>query len=56
MESKNFTVDTENRLVVARGWGWGGQKIQTCSYKINKTWECNVCHGDYMVNNTVLYT
>lgn len=34
----------------------GGQKIKTCSYKINMTWECNVCHGDYMVNNTVLYT
>ena len=63
MESKNFTVDTENRLVVVRGWGWGGQNAwrwskdtNIFSYKINMIWECNVCHGDYMVNNTVSYT
>ena len=25
----------------------GGQKLQTSSYKINKSWRCNVQHGDY---------
>ena len=40
--------------VVARGRGWevgkvdeGGQKVQTSSYKINKSRGCNVQHGDY---------
>ena len=27
--------------------GEGTQKIQTSSYKINKSWGCNVEHGDY---------
>ena len=25
----------------------GDQKIQTSSYKINMSWECNRYHGDY---------
>ena len=25
----------------------GGQKVQTCSYKISKSCGCNVQHGDY---------
>ena len=49
-------MGSENRLALARGWGWGvgnmgerGQKIQTSSYnKINKSWGC-------VVNNTRLY-
>lgn len=24
-----------------------GQKVQTCSYKINKYWGCNIQHDDY---------
>ena len=56
MKSKNEEtnihelIDTENRLVVARGVGWGvgemgegGQKVQTSSYKIS--------HGDVMYSN-----
>ena len=27
--------------------GEGGQKVQASSYKINKSWGCNVPHGDY---------
>lgn len=35
-----------------RSWGVGemgksGQKVQTSSYKINKSWECSVQCGDY---------
>ena len=51
---KNKLIDAENRLVVARGGGWGldevskcGQKAQTSSYKINKSRGCNVQNGDY---------
>ena len=35
-----------------QGWGvWGGtgeggQKVQTSSYKISKSWGCNVQHGN----------
>ena len=25
----------------------GSEKEQTCSYKINKSWGCNIEHGDY---------
>ena len=25
----------------------GGAKVQTSSCKINKSWECNIQHGDY---------
>ena len=40
---KNKLIDTENRLVVARGWGVGkvgegSQKVQTSTYKINTSW------------------
>ena len=27
--------------------GEGGQKVQTCIYKMNKSWEYNVQHGKY---------
>ena len=27
--------------------GEGCQKVQTSSYKINKSWKCNLQHGDY---------
>ena len=49
-------IKTDKRLVIARGGGWrlgvrevseGGQKVQTSSYKIIKSWGCNVKHGDY---------
>ena len=30
--------------------GKGSQKVQTFSYKINKSWECDVQHGDYSSN------
>ena len=33
--------------------GDGGQKLQTSSYKINKSWGCNVQHGDYSLQ--ILY-
>ena len=25
----------------------GGQKVQTSNYKTNKSWGCNVQHGNY---------
>ena len=43
-------TDTQNRLVIARDW-WtlgkmseGNQKAQTSSYKVGKSWGCNVQH------------
>ena len=48
--------------VSVQKWGWrkgvggvgkagemsqGGAKVQTSSCKINKSWECNIQHGDY---------
>lgn len=38
LESKNKLTETETRLVVARGWGWGkyqdvGQRAQTLVIK-----------------------
>ena len=43
-KTKTKLTDTENRLVVARGGGRrvgetdeGGEKVQTSSYKINKS-------------------
>ena len=48
-KTKNKLTDTE----AARGRGWEigeisevGQKVQTSSYKINKSWGSNVQHGD----------
>ena len=39
-------TDTENRLIVVRGGVKGIKKVQTSSYKINKSWEWNVQLGD----------
>ena len=51
MESKKAEVkDMENRPVNAGTggkMGKGGQRVQTSIYKINKSWGCNVQHGDY---------
>ena len=48
--------------MVARGggrgvgeMGKGGQKIQTSSYKTNKSWGCNVRHGDDCQQYCVVY-
>ena len=36
--------------------GQVGQKVQTSSYrKINKSWGCNVQHGETIVNNCTVY-
>ena len=35
--------------------GEGGQKIQTSSYKINKSWACNVQHDDYSQQYCTVY-
>ena len=49
---KTKLIDTENKLVVGE-WGewWGmgerGQKVQISSYKINKSWACNLQNGNY---------
>ena len=51
--TKNELNDTENRWVVARGWGRrtemgeGGTKAEISSYKRNESWECYVQHDDY---------
>ena len=37
-------MDTENRLVVARGRGWG---VQNSSYEVNTSWGCHIQHGEY---------
>ena len=57
MSKRNKTkiIDTENRMVFARGegvWGVGetgkgDQNIQASSYKTSKSWGCNVQHSDY---------
>ena len=66
MESKRKTnrksklIDTENRLVAARDgvgvgkMGEGNQKVQTSSYKLNKSEGCNESTAT-IVNNTVLH-
>ena len=50
------TRDTENRIgLVPRGEGDQGvketgeesQEVQTFGYTTNKSWRCNVQHGDY---------
>ena len=59
MESKEETklIDTEKRLVIVRGREMGGQngkgdqKVRTSSYKTNKSWGCNVQHGDHKWKN-----
>lgn len=52
---------TEDRLVFARGRGWGlgeiggrDQKVHTSSYKINNSWGYNVQHDDYITNPVYL--
>lgn len=53
-QTNKTKLDTKNRMVVARGdegWGMGkmserGPEVQTSSYRINKSWGCNVQHGD----------
>ena len=53
-ENKTKIIDTENKMVFARGeWWWGegetgeeGQEVQTSNYKINKSRGCNVQHSD----------
>ena len=52
-KKKSTLIDTENRLVVARGtgpgirkMGGGDQKVQTTSHKINMFYRCNVQQGD----------
>lgn len=47
-------IDTEHRLVVARAGGEGGQKGQTSSHKITKSWDV-MCSMVTTVNTTVLY-
>ena len=57
-KKKNLSsfIDTESRLVVARSggrgeglgkMGEGGQKVQTSSYTVNKSWGYNAYHSDY---------
>ena len=53
-KTKIKLIDTENRLLVARGgesvvgeMDEKSQKVQSSSYKINKSWGCNVQHADY---------
>ena len=45
-------IDTQSRMKVARGGGWGGQdelkKLQGTNFQFqNKFWECNVQHDYY---------
>ena len=51
--NKNELIDADNRLMIAGGRGWkvsetgeGGQNVQTSSYKIDKSWGCNIQHSD----------
>ena len=37
----------ENILEIELPVDEGGQKVQTSSYKINKSWGCDVQHVDY---------
>ena len=60
-KKKYRLIGTENRLVVARGRGWKvgemgeeAQKVQTSSYRINKSCGHNIQQGT-RVNNTVLH-
>ena len=57
-KTPEFT-DTENRLMGCQRWemevGKGGQKIQTSSYKVNKSRGCNAQHGNYSQSYCNLY-
>ena len=43
-------MDTENKPVVIRreksGGNEGDEEVQTSSYKINKSWGCNIQHRE----------
>ena len=51
-KKKEIHINRE-KLAIARGengaWeiGWGGQKVQTFSYKLSKLWGHNVQHDNY---------
>ena len=53
--NKTKFIDTENRMAIAKEkedcgvgkMGDGGQEVQSINYKIKKSRECNVQHGDY---------
>lgn len=57
--SFNNIVFIENRLVVARGvegmgeMSKGGRKVQTYSYKINKSWDVTYSKGTIVSNNVL---
>ena len=46
-------------LPEARGGGWAkwdrGSKVQTFSYKINKSWGCNIQHGNHSLKHCIGY-
>lgn len=53
-EQKPKLIATAQIGVCQMGGDWGmgemdegDQKIQTSIYKVNKSWACNVSHGDY---------
>ena len=50
---KTNVLDTKNSLLVSRcgGWGEGGQKFWTSSYKKSKSWGCN----DTKVTKVILW-
>ena len=45
--------ETKDWWLLEVGWGRGGQKVQTSSYKINKSLGCNVQRGDSTYNDVV---
>lgn len=50
IDTNNKLVDTKRGQEGGRGHWWNGlsgQKIQSSGYKINKSWGCNVQHGNY---------
>ena len=55
VESKETQIHRYIERIGDCQWqGWGGskmgergQKVQTFRYKINKSWGCNLQHGDY---------
>ena len=56
-KKKKKLIDRE-QVCSCQRWGGGqmregGQKVQSSNYKINKSWKCNVQHGDS--NNIVLH-
>ena len=50
--NKPPSSDTQDILMVARGGGWGRRvmgvkRCKSLSYAVNKSWGCNIQHGDY---------